>query len=203
VDTVINTNGDGTSNYIMTDHHRIPVVELKEVKIINDSDDIEPHNSYGEEVLRRNFHDKDYSNNDNIESRHGRTDDDDDDDDDEKYVLVNAIEVMESNQRVHPHDYNIEDDNDDQEEDEEEEDEHIIAVAHVHDNDYTSSSINKSQPEHQPSSIVPSFIDSLFGITIPAVEVQGSITPVTQNGDDDSHDDDDDDDDDIIYTRHN
>ena len=112
-------------------------------------------------------------------------------------MVVNAIEVMESNQRVHPHDYNIEDDNNDDEEDEEEEDEHIIAVAHVNDDDdYSSSSINQSQPqpEHQPSSIVPSFIDSLFGITIPAVEVQGSITPVTQNGDDDSHDDDDDDD---------
>ena len=104
VDTVINTNGDGTSNYIMTDHHLIPIVELKEVKIVNYSDAIEPDKSYGEEVLRRNIHDKDYSNTDNIY-------DDDDDDDDEKYVVVNAIEVMESNQRVHPHDYNIEDDN--------------------------------------------------------------------------------------------
>ena len=157
--TVINGNGDGSNSscMIVDQHHLIPIVEPKEVKIIKDGD--------------ASIHDKSCCNNDNIESWRGRNDgdddrydnndDDNDDSDDEKYVVVNAIEVMESNQRVHPHDYNIEDDDDDQEDDdnddddnEEEEDGPIVAVAHIND-DYSSSSINQSQPqpeEHQLSS---------------------------------------------------
>jgi len=105
--------------------------------------------------------------------------------------------VMESNQRVNGHDYNIDDDYEDHgENDEAEEGGPIAAVARINndfdnsnadanhnDFDNSGSTINQSHlpPEHQLS-IVPAFIDSFLGITIPAVEIQGSITPVTQNG---------------------